>query len=80
MSVLFFASLREVVGVERITVDATSLAALMNELKARFTPEAYEELTAENVRIALNQELVNGDPGQLQGGDEIAFLPPVTGG
>jgi len=36
-------------------------------------------LTAENVRVAVNQEMVNGDL-QVRNGDEIAFFPPVTGG
>ena len=36
-------------------------------------------LTAENIRVAVNQELVTGDvPVAAQ--DEVAFFPPVTGG
>ncbi|MGB1686261.1 MAG: MoaD/ThiS family protein [Pseudomonadales bacterium] len=38
-----------------------------------------EALTAENVRVAVNQELVKGNP-RVKPGDEIAFFPPVTGG
>ena len=37
------------------------------------------ELQAENVRIAVNQALTSG-PLKFGAGDEIAFLPPVTGG
>ena len=32
-----------------------------------------------NVKVAINQELKNWDS-TLSAGDEIAFLPPVTGG
>ena len=34
---------------------------------------------AENVKVAVNQALISG-PIVLTDGDEIAFLPPVTGG
>ena len=33
----------------------------------------------ENVRIAVNQSLISGECA-LAAGDEVAFLPPVTGG
>ena len=40
----------------------------------------YAALTAENVRIAVNQEFIDGEAAELRSGDEVAFLPPVTGG
>ena len=84
--VLFFASLREAVGVSQceLAVPAGTgrpfgLQALMAELKSRLATGAYAALVAENVRIAVNQELVDGSV-TLRAGDEVAFLPPVTGG
>jgi molybdopterin converting factor small subunit len=41
--------------------------------------DAHLLLTAESVRIAVNQVLLNG-PAVIADGDEVAFLPPVTGG
>ena len=84
--VLFFASLREAVGCSGfelpLSVDTgadTGLDALMRALRGRLSQGAYAALIAENVRIAVNQELVEGSVA-LRAGDEVAFLPPVTGG
>lgn len=77
--VIFFASLREEVGCDEIVVQAGSLNELLDELRRQLSETAIIALTAENVRIAVNQMLVNGVV-DLQPGDEVAFLPPVTGG
>ena len=84
--VLFFASLREAVGacacelpLQGGSARPFGLEALMSELKSRLAADAYAALIAENVRIAVNQELVDGAV-TLKAGDEVAFLPPVTGG
>ena len=84
--VLFFASLREAVGRSECRIplhsdngSAFGLDGLMAELKGRLDAPAYAALVAENVRIAVNRELVEGAV-DLQAGDEVAFLPPVTGG
>jgi molybdopterin synthase sulfur carrier subunit len=77
--VKFFASLREAVGVAQCEVSATDLNEVLAELKARFEPAVFAELTADNVRIAVNADMIEGNA-RLKAGDEIAFLPPVTGG
>ena len=80
--VVFFAAIREALGVERLTVRVTpgeKLAGLVARLADEHGREWREQLTAENVRVAVNQELVDGDP-PLHDSDEIAFFPPVTGG
>ena len=85
--VLFFASLREAVGMDAWThsLDGAGsslpLSALLVALKASLEPGGYAALTAENVRIAVNQAFVDRTAGiALKSGDEVAFLPPVTGG
>jgi molybdopterin converting factor subunit 1 len=80
--VLFFASLRESVGKDSLELEMAqpiTLDALMGRLKTELAVPAFLALTAESVRVALNQELVSG-PVTISGGDELAFLPPVTGG
>ncbi len=80
--VLFFASLREAVETDTLSIDITgpvSLDELLARLKERLPPTAMTALTAENVRLAVNQTLIN-PPVMVQPGDEVAFLPPVTGG
>lgn len=84
LTVRYFASLREGLGIERETLPApaggTSLAELLEQLAVVHGEAAVEALTGAGVRIAVNDELVDGDPGPLAAGDVIAFLPPVTGG
>lgn len=38
-----------------------------------------EALTDPSVRCAINEELTTGDP-EISDSDEIAFMPPVSGG
>jgi molybdopterin synthase sulfur carrier subunit len=80
--VRFFASLREAAGTAALALELPEPAgfeALLNALEARLAPPALVALRAEHVRLARNQELVV-PPFELVDGDELAFLPPVTGG
>ena len=80
VTVKFFASLREVVGAAQMQVRASNVAQLKTNLAGLLSAESMAELLAENVRIAVNQELVSSDATPLANDDEVAFLPPVTGG
>ena len=80
ITVLFFASLRDIIGARRLSVElddrADSLAALRRELTARY-PAA-----ADNLRVALaaiNEEFAF-DEDRIRDGDDVAFFPPVSGG
>jgi molybdopterin synthase sulfur carrier subunit len=81
--VLFFASLREVMATEMIEMNLTE-GATLNDLRCAlaqfFDRPRVAAIDASGVRIAVNQDLVNERDLILNGGDEIAFLPPVTGG
>lgn len=82
VEVRFFASLREAVGVGSLQLrlpDGGGFEALLGALTARLDSAAMAALQSENVRLARNQDLVQ-PPFQLADGDEVAFLPPVTGG
>lgn len=82
VQVRFFASLRETVGVDEVRVslpEGAGFDALMSALSDQLPPPALAALRAENVRLARNQDLV-APPFALAHGDELAFLPPVTGG
>ena len=58
-----------------------SYAALREGLVSQLGATA-DALWLDNVRLAHNQELVASAPMALKlvDGDEVAFLPPVTGG
>lgn len=80
--VLFFASLKEITGTAELQVslpEAVSLAELIERLAGDLPDNATAALAAENVRVAINQTLTSG-PARVAPGDEVAFLPPVTGG
>jgi molybdopterin synthase sulfur carrier subunit len=82
VSVLFFAGLRERLGVACVDVelpaDQASVGALRDHRAARGAPWPVL-LTMKNLRVAVNQQMVGLDA-PLQAGDEVAFFPPVTGG
>ena len=84
INVKFFASLREQIGTGELQVSAADIEALLNALKARLSDTGIEYLLSANVRLAVNQDLVEGNWREtalvFTDGDEVAFLPPVTGG
>ena len=81
VTVRFFASLREAVGAESMAleVEEATLAGVRTKLAAQLAPQQFDALAAEGVQVAVNQVIVAGDAA-LEAGDEVAFLPPVTGG
>ena len=80
VTVLFFASIREQLGVDRLQVPlAAGIDALVEALGRERGAEWKDTLCATNVIVAINQRVAErGDP--LRDGDELAFFPPVTGG
>ena len=81
VNVRFFASLREVVDRDTINlqVHGSTLASVRDQLQCRLDPTQWEAICAAGVQVAVNQRIVRGDVA-LASGDEVAFLPPVTGG
>jgi molybdopterin synthase sulfur carrier subunit len=80
--ILFFASLRDVTERDELTLsfdEPLPLPGLLEVLARELPASAMAELQAENVRVAVNQSFVTG-PALIQPGDEVAFMPPVTGG
>ena len=81
MQVLYFAWLRERIGVPREEVETTAatVSDLIAELAAREERYAlaFSDMTA--VRVAVDQELVDLHT-PLAGVREVAFFPPMTGG
>ena len=81
MDVLYFAWVRERIGMPKETVEtsAATVADLVEELRAREDryAAAFADLSA--LRVALDQELSDFDA-PLRGVREVAFFPPMTGG
>jgi molybdopterin synthase catalytic subunit len=76
---LLFAALRDIVGTDAMAVEldeGATAAALWSTLRAR-----HDRLAAyvEPPMVAVNQTYA--DPSTaLRDGDEVAFIPPVSGG
>ncbi|MCA2013873.1 molybdopterin converting factor subunit 1 [Cereibacter sphaeroides] len=81
MTILYFAWLRERIGLPRETVEtsATTVTELVEELRAREERYALAFSDLKAVRVALDQELSDFDA-PLAGVREVAFFPPMTGG
>ena len=81
VTVRFFASLRETVDLDAVelALHEPTLASVRAQLAKRLSNDQIAALNTEGVRVAVNQTIVQGDT-DLTSGDEIAFLPPVTGG
>lgn len=81
VDVLYFAWLRERIGVprERIDTQAETVADLVAQLAAMdgWHAAAFADLSA--VRVAVDQQLCALST-PLDGAREVAFFPPMTGG
>ncbi len=75
---VFLGRLEDAAGaVERLVTVTGSLAAIM----AALDPDLVEVLSGERIKLALNGTMVSDRSGLvLEDGDELAFLPPVSGG
>ena len=81
MDVLYFAWVRERIGLPRETVEteAETVADLVEELRSREPRYAAAFAETAALRVALDQELSDFDA-PLSGVREVAFFPPMTGG
>jgi sulfur-carrier protein len=59
------------------TPELATASALRNHLQRR--GKSWDPLSSDQVRCAVNREIVKMD-NPIQPGDEVAFFPPVTGG
>jgi sulfur-carrier protein len=74
--ILFFAHLRDAVGEESILMEASGKTVA--ELK-QMVLEKHQSVNLENVMTAINEEFAS-DEEIIHEGNEVAFIPPVSGG
>lgn len=80
LQIVFYGVLKQVVGAKSQTLNLPQDSVTVGELKTLLA-ERYAALNArlETVACAVGDELVGPDY-RLYDGDEVAFLPPVSGG
>mmetsp|Transcript_27483 Transcript_27483/g.27704 ORF Transcript_27483/g.27704 Transcript_27483/m.27704 type:complete len:83 (-) Transcript_27483:321-569(-) len=80
IAVKFFASCREQVGTSSIDIDipddSGNTSKLIDVLVERF-PALHEGI--EEVSLAVNKKYIRGQI-DLRNGDEVALIPPISGG
>jgi molybdopterin synthase sulfur carrier subunit len=82
VKLVYLARLRDAFGRadERVTLaGGSSVGALLDSLRARGEPWSRELAPTRAFRVAVNHDVV-GAATTLRDGDEVALLPPVTGG
>ncbi len=77
--VRFFAAARDAAGTREVTTRPQSLGVLLESLRADHGPTFAAVLAT--ARVWVNgEDPADGDATMLASGDEVAVLPPVSGG
>lgn len=82
VEVKFFASLREQIGQDTCVVEwveGGTVLELITALGGQLGAQVEDILKANDILVAVNQTMVEKTQA-VSPGDEVAFLPPVTGG
>lgn len=81
--VRLFAALRERAGwgerLIRLDAGTATPVALWRQLALEVSPNCHATDLPPSIRVAINQAFATADT-PLRPGDEVAFLPPITGG
>lgn len=75
LNLLFFGNLSEITGCRNMTIENTSNVKGLKDHLHRL----YPDLQKRNYMIAVNQNMA-GNEQSLQDHDEVALLPPFSGG
>jgi len=77
----YFASLRSIAGKEeeRLDLGNETTVQKLSELLAKTTPQIGEMILGKKILVSVNQDVAALDT-VIHDGDEVAFLPPFSGG
>jgi molybdopterin synthase sulfur carrier subunit len=81
-TVLFFGPLGELAQSRSIDLPLSApltVSNLVENLAGKIPSEAVEALDEKTVMVSVNHKVVNWQT-EVNDGDEVAFLPPVSGG
>lgn len=77
----YFASLRTIAGKEedRVDIGNETTVQKLAEILATTTPQIGEMIQGKKILVSVNQDVATLDT-VIHDGDEVAFLPPFSGG
>lgn len=81
VKILFFGSFREIIGMTEVETELEKPSISVKELLLGLpkTIKNIDKIIAHHPTVAVNQEFANKDQ-IVNDGDEIAFIPPMSGG
>lgn len=79
LALVFLGPLEDVAGMPTMALDIDGPVSLA-DIAERLEPELAVAITAAKVRLALNGQVIGAAEMRAGNGDELAFLPPVSGG
>ncbi|XP_014256852.1 molybdopterin synthase sulfur carrier subunit [Cimex lectularius] len=80
VKLLFFAKARELSGKKEALLDLPQSSTSYKELLEVIVKEHSLDLIKANVILAQNEEYIETGEVELKEGDEIAVIPPLSGG
>lgn len=79
INVLFFARLKDQIGQADLQLEDDQAGKTIAQLQQELIAKGMTALQDDSIRVALNQNFCAADS-VIKAGDEVAFMPPVTGG
>jgi molybdopterin converting factor subunit 1 len=81
IDIIYFASLKAIVGKNQESLDLgpETTVGQLAEIISKTSPQMGEMIREKKVMISVNQDMADSDT-IIHDGDEVAFLPPFSGG
>ena len=81
ITVKFFASLKDIAEKEEEQIEVQSSISMdqLSDIISKTSPKMADIIRDNKIMISVNQEMADADT-VIHDGDEVAFLPPFSGG
>ena len=81
ITVKFFASLKAIAEKEEEQIEVQSSISMdqLSDIISKTSPKMADIIKDNKIMISVNQEMADADT-VIHDGDEVAFLPPFSGG